>query len=200
MALCNSCGELTLPTNFETDCNLITKDCGIKFLYAALCSYEFSDLEQATFDAAVAAGAVTKFPSGLVTITTNTGTPIRVACDVYIPGSTTYTLTYVSYSMVDGTSMYEYWRDLYNAKTNLTLFWQGCDGLWFLNNEWADWNNDGASPGSAPTDEPIGYPANITTMPILQRDDTNELCTWNVTFEIKFNNVLVPTEIPDLAI
>lgn len=197
---CEPCGGLTIPASFEENCNLITKDCGIQRLYGALCSYEFTDLEQETFDAAIAAEALAAFPIGNVTITAASGTAIKISACKEIPGRTTYTLAYSSVSMSEGIEMYTYWKNIFAAKVNLTIFWQGCDGLWFINQEWATWNNDGASPGSAPTTEPIGFNASMTTPPLLVRNDANELCEWQVTFTIKFDDVLVPTEIPGLVI
>ncbi len=198
MALCSPCGDVILPVSFE-ECEILTKDCEIERMYSALCNYEFADLSQETFDAALAAGAISVMPSGNITYTAATAGQVKISCKTTNPGATTYTFTYVSYSQSEGIEMYQYWRDLYNAKSQITLFWKACDGKWFINQPWADWANDGESSGSVPSDYPIGYPASFTAVPILVRDETNELCTWTLTFEIKFNNVFVPTEIPGLV-
>lgn len=196
---CDNCLGLTIPDSFEDGCELLTKDCGIQRLYVALCNHEFTGLDQEDFDAAEAADALKALPIGNVTITATSGTPIKISACKEIPGRTTYTLAYTSVSMSEGTDMYTYWQSIFAAKVNLTILWQGCDGLWFLNPEWVAWNNAGASPGSVPT-EPIGINASMTSPPLLIRNDTTELCEWTVTFTFKLDDVLVPTELPGVEL
>lgn len=196
---CDPCVGLQLPDNFEQNCNLITKDCGVDSIYAALCDQEFMDLTQSSFDEAVINGKLKKMPIGDLVITSSTGTPVKLNGCKEIPGVTTYTLTYTSFSSTEDATEYTYWREFFQNSRNITVFWKQCDSIWFINQKWAIWNNGGQS-GDAPTDEPVGINLSVTQPPIKSRNDAAELCQWTVVFTLKYSDVLVGTELPGITI
>lgn len=196
---CDPCLGLTIPDNFEQNCQLITKDCGVDSLYVAACDQAFDDLTQDSFDTAVNAGKLKKLPIGDLVITSSTSNPIKLNGCKEIPGSTTYTLTYTSYSASEDDSEYKYWLDFFTNVKNYTMLWKQCDNIWFINQKWAQWNINGQE-GDAPTDESIGINIGVTQPPIKTRNDTVELCQWTVIFTYKYNSVLIGTTLPGIEI
>lgn len=196
---CDACGvDFLLPDNFEVDCDIITNDCGIERMYGYLCDFTLTTLDQTQVSAAIAAEKLKPLPIGNATITNATGTPFKVSCNKEVPGKTTYTIAFSSASQSASNEVYLFWKQLYATKLNLTLFWQSCNGLWFINQEWANWVTDGSNPGDEP-DAPLGLPVSFASIPIQVRDEANEICSWNVSWTFKLNDVLVGVELPGIS-
>lgn len=197
---CDSCGvDFVLPENFEVFCDIITKDCGAERVYAHLCDYGIDTLDQTTLDAAVTAEKLRTLPLGNLTITSSTGSPIKISCNKEIPGKTVYTMTFTSASRGESNEDFVYWDSMYRRKLNLSLAWKSCDGLWFLNPQWADWVTAGSIAGDEP-DAPFGYEVSFTQAPILVRDEANEICSWTMSWQFKYNGVLVAVPLPTITL
>lgn len=195
---CDACGvDFILPDNFEVDCDIMTADCGVERLSGFLCDHVLATLDQTEIDAAIAAEKLKHLPLGNVTITNATGSPYRITCNREVPGKTTYTIAYSSASQSASNEVYLYWKKLYAVKLNFTLFWKACNGLYFINPEWADWVTAGSNPGDEP-DAPLGIPVSFASIPIQVRDEANEICSWNVSWTFKLNDVLVGVELPGI--
>ena len=197
---CDACGiGFVLPDSFEADCNIITKDCGVERMYAYLCDFQLDTLDQESIDAAVTAGQLKPLPLGNATITPSTGTPLKVSCSKEIPGKTIYTIKFVSASRDDSNEDFLFWQQIYATKLNLTLLWKSCDGLWFINPAWSLWVNAGSLPATEP-DEPLGIEVSFTEIPNLVRDEANEICSWNMSWQFKLNDVLIAVPLPTITL
>ena len=121
-----------------------------------MCDYAIETLDQTTIDGAIAANKLKPLPLGNLTITSSTGTPYKVSCKKEIPGKTVYTATFTSASRGETNEDFIYWKQIFATKLNMTLAWKSCDGLWFLNQLWADWVAAGSVDGDEPLNTPFG--------------------------------------------
>lgn len=197
---CDACGiGFVLPDSFEVDCDITTKDCGVERMWGYLCDYELPTIDQTEIDAAVTAEKLKPLPLGNAVITPSTGTPFKVSCSKEIPGKTIYTITFTSASRSEDNADFLFWKQIYATKLNLTLFWKSCDGLYFINQLWADWVTAGSVPGDEP-DAPLGIEVSFTQIPNLVRDEANEICSWTMAWTFKLNDVLVAVPLPTITL
>jgi hypothetical protein len=197
---CNECLTFTLPDSFDQECEFLTKDCQVSDIYFSTCDQQFEDLTQESFDAAVTAGKLKKAPPGLWSVTVSSSEPIQVTGCKKIPGKSTYTAVFESYLASEDATEYMYWDTIHKSSSNLNLFYKQCDGIWQINQKWAQWNNNGQTPGEEPTDEPIGQNWSLTVVPNKILDDAKGICKWTMTWELEFSGVLVGTELPGISI
>lgn len=199
MLCTNPCGgTLILPDSYIDGCEGELLNVEPDGLAIALCDHQFTNLLQATIDAAKTADKLRRLPTGLVTMTPSTGAKIKIGCNKYRPGNTTWTVEYKSYDMEVGVPMYEFFSDIYKLNQFITLLWPSCHGLWFLNPSWTAWQNGGAI-GAVPTD-PLGYTASFVEPPTILQDDANEVSFWSLKLELKYSGVFVPAELPGIVI
>lgn len=194
MLCTNPCGgSLVLPASYIEGCEGELLNVDPDGLAIALCDHQFTSLSQAQIDAAKTANKLRRLPTGLVTMTPQTGQKIKIGCNKYRPGNTTWQIEYKSYDLETGIEMYEFFADIYKLNQYITLLWPNCQGLWFLNESWTAWQNAGAA-GPVPTD-PLGYTASFVEPPTIVPDDANEVSYWRLLLELKYSGVFVPCEL-----
>lgn len=184
-----------LPDVFEQDCNILIKDCGVKWWGVVMCDHTFDDLSQGEIDAAKVAKKLLIMPASNVTITGEDGALVKVGCQE-LPTPGTYTMSIVSPSMSDGLDMFTFYDTVDQLRNTLSVIWGECDDFIFLAKEWAEWNNAGAA-GAAPT-VPLGITIKSMSTPKRIRNEGEERCEWLIEIKFKWTGVLYPTVLPGI--
>lgn len=198
--ICNTtCGSPAKPPlKYDDGCNDILRKFGANVLIFIACDYEFTDiLDVAEWTAAIASNDIHVTPAGIVIPQEPSANSFPIeGCGREITGEVEQLIDFETYQTKADLSDHTYFRSLYDDSRAFRVMWLDCNGIFYVENDWAD-----AVAGGAPATVAGGNPGfefSLSGLPAWVAGEEQK-GKWKFQLKIKTSSIAGAALLPGVA-